>query len=615
VSGGKRFVLAVMMIWFGAVLFVAISAYRKEAGAFAWFYGVKGPMTQSVLPKRQLAEIADYDHGGPHRMAILVTDPQANWLGLALAFKAQGIPITITRDYREALTHKVVFVYPTITGTGLPPAALDGLADLIHKGGGVLTFDLEGGGLYSEFGVRDPVPSRSRGALHWLNSTGPPEEQTTNFAKPGTELDLGSLAYPVADAKVIARFEDGGAAITCRKAVGEACLMGFDLGAMATRAIDGRAGDVSRSYDNRYEPSLDVVVQWVRDFYVENDPMPFLIDTVPEGKQVSIVFTHDIDFTRSVTNSKGYAELERANGVKSTFFMQTKYIRDWNDEVFLTRQTVPLVRALQDDEGMDVGSHTVAHSRLFSTFPEGTGLERYPDYRPFVEDKYKEHGGSIFGETRVSKYLLERLAGVRVVSFRPGHLSYPYSLPEVLVSEGYLYSSSITADTCLTHLPHQLTYTREGDAVLPIYEFPVTIEDEELPKLGDRFDMENLVTSKIAAHHGLVVVLIHPDILGHKLEFERRLIAAWKDRAWMPDLADYGAWWRARDRAEIDLEPSGKGWTLTANAPETLNNTVVVLPKASAAAAASGAGYHLKGGHVRLDGVKGQSKFDLGSLN
>jgi peptidoglycan/xylan/chitin deacetylase (PgdA/CDA1 family) len=613
-SGGRKFVLAVTLIWFGAVFFVAISAWRKEAGAFAWFLGVEGPMSRSTLPPRRLAQIADYDRGGPHRLAILVTDPQANWLGLALAFKAEGIPFTITQDYREALTHKVVFVYPSITGTGLPPEALSGLADLIHRGGGVLTFDLEGGGLYSEFGVRDPVPSRSRGELHWLNSTGPPEEQTTEFAKPGGELDLGSLAYPVTDAKVIATFEDGGAAITCRKAAGTACLMGFDLGALATRAIDGRADDVSRAYDNRYEPSLDVVTQWVKDFYVENEPMPFLVDTVPEGKQVSIVFTHDIDFTRSVFNAKGYADLERANGVKSTFFMQTKYISDWNDKAFLTPRTAPLVRALQDDEGMEVGSHTVAHSRLFSKFPLGTGLERYPDYHPFVEDKTKERGGSIFGETRVSKFLLERLSGVHVQSFRPGHLSYPYELPEVLASEGYAYSSSITADTCLTHLPHQLTYTREGDAPLPVYEFPVTIEDEEKPKLGDRFDMENVVTAKIAAHHGLVVILIHPDILGHKLEFERRMIAAWKDRAWMPDLAEYGSWWRARDRAEIDLDNDGHGWSLAVDAPEALNDTVVVLPKAGAAAAASGAAYRLANGHVRLDGVKGKSNFPLGAL-
>ncbi|MBV9511375.1 MAG: polysaccharide deacetylase family protein, partial [Caulobacteraceae bacterium] len=366
-----------------------------------------------------------------------------------------------------------------------------------------------------------------------------------------------------------------------------------------------RAEEDGRTYVNHYEPSLDVLVRWVEALYVAGDSMPFLIDTAPAGREVSIVLTHDIDYTRSVANAAAYADLERSAGIKATYFMQTKYVRDYNDDVFLTRETVPLVRALQA-EGMEVASHTVAHARAFKSFPLGDGTERYPDYRPFVMTAATARGGTVLGETRVSKFLLERLAGINVRSFRPGHLSYPFQLPEALAAAGYANSSSVTANACLSHLPHQTTFSRAGTSLLPVYEFPVTIEDEEAPKLGDRFEAASALIEKIAAHHGLVVVLIHPDILDHKLAFERALIQRWKDRAWMGDLADFGAWWRARDLADLDLVADGRGWKLGIAAPEALDHVTVLLPKA-AGGAASGSGYRLANGRLVLDRIEGRA--------
>jgi peptidoglycan/xylan/chitin deacetylase (PgdA/CDA1 family) len=593
--------LATLVVVGVVLLVVAVAAsglWLKEAGDFYSFDGVSGPPGQSMIAAAKPARIADFDRGGPHRLAVLVTDPSSDWLGLARAFKAAGIPFTLTQDPQRALQHKVLLVYPMISGR-LAPETLRGLADHVRAGGTVLGFDLEGGGIEPVFGIKGELPSLTRETLHWPGSAGPPEEQVTRIGRAGGEGALGSIAYQVADAKVQARYEDGGAAITCRAEGGTACLMGVDLGEMSRRAIDGRDEAAAREYVNQYEPSLDVLVRWVRDLYVAGEPMPWLLDTAPSGHDVSIVLTHDIDYTRSVVNSRAYADLERSAGIKATYFMQTKYVRDYNDDVFLTKQTVPLVHALQGDEGMEVASHTVAHSRIFKSFPLGDGREHYPDYRPFVETATTAHGGTIFGETRVSKFLLERLAGIRVTSFRPGHLSYPFQLPEALQATGYQWSSSVTANSCLTHLPHQMTFSRAGSSLSPIYEFPVTIEDEEKPRLGDRFEAESAVIAKIAAHHGLVVILIHPDILDHKFAFEQQLIQRWKDRAWMPDLDEFGRWWRARDEADIDVVPQGAGWSLDVNAPEALQNLTVLLPKS-------------RHGQLRLNGVSGHASVPLG---
>src|SRR5690606_35151830 len=99
------------------------------------------------------------------------------------------------------------------------------------------------------------------------------------------------------------------------------------------------------------------------------------------------------------------------------------------------------------------------------------GAEAYPDYRPFVKTFTTQQGGTILGELRVSKYLLETLSGARVVSFRPGHLSLPAALPQALAATGYRFSSSITAGQAMTHLPYRTMDNRSYDAESPVYEF------------------------------------------------------------------------------------------------------------------------------------------------
>jgi hypothetical protein len=87
----------------------------------------------------------------------------------------------------------------------------------------------------------------------------------------------------------------------------------------------------------------------------------------------------------------------------------------------------------------------------------------------------------------VSKFLIEHFSSpTSVISFRPGNLSNPLTLPQALVASGYRFSSSATANNSLTHLPYQLTYDRGVESEVGIFEFPVTLEDEELPELESR---------------------------------------------------------------------------------------------------------------------------------
>jgi hypothetical protein len=603
------FVFSVCAALLAAGAYAAIDLWLGRSAAIFRIEGVDGPVAISPTSAPRPARISDFERGGSHRLAILVTDPGSAWLGLARVFRAQGIPFVITQDPQRAFQHKVVLVYPIISGRSLSPDALRKVAEHVHTGGTVLGFDLAGGGLESLFGVNGARASRARNTLHWAAAHGPAEEVVTVFSRAGSEAELGSYAFATQGASIVARYEDGGAAITCRRAVGEACLMGVDLGDLAQRAMDGRAEPIARFYVNQYEPSLDVLARWVRDLYVGGEPSPYLIDTAPPGRQVSIIFTHDVDYNRSVANSRAYAEVEHDAGIRATYFTQTKYVRDYNDDFFFTPRTISELVAWRET-GMEIASHGVSHARAFKAFPLGSQQERYANYQPFVESRDSARDGTIFGETRVSKFLLEHFTGAHVSSFRPGHLSYPFNLPEVLQATGYSYSSSITADACLTHFPFQLTYARAGESPVPVWEFPITIEDEESPRLGDRVDAANDVISKIAANHGLVVILIHPDILDHKLAFERAVIARWRNSAWMTDLNTFGAWWRARDQAEIDLVDDAGVLTLTIRASLAVHDLAIIFPKANMATA-RGDGYQMTNGRLSIEHAVGERRIPI----
>src|SRR3990167_9349358 len=82
---------------------------------FHHFPGVSGPDHATVVPPRVPTAWTTYGEGSKSRLAILLTDPDSSWLGLAHGLKSIGVPFRITRDVREALTHQVVLVYPMIS--------------------------------------------------------------------------------------------------------------------------------------------------------------------------------------------------------------------------------------------------------------------------------------------------------------------------------------------------------------------------------------------------------------------------------------------------------------------------------------------------------------------
>jgi len=563
----RRFVLLLLLIA-GVLVYLAPRGWRKLHPRTVYIFpGVEGPAAPTRVADAVEADWRTFHVDGDARLAILLTDSVSPWLGLARGLSTIGVPFTITRDWREAVRHHVVWVYPRISGKLLPPDGLRAIAAVPRNGGTLLANEVLGGGLEEMFGFASAQPSRLRRTVRMTPDAiarfglADSAEQLLRIGRatgsgPLHNSAIGSYSYRPTTAQSLALFEDGSTAITHRAiGPGHAYILGIDLGQLFVIGYENREEGLARTYVNQYEPSVDVMLRIVRDIYRSGEPNAVTLWTVPDGKSLSVVFTHDIDYAKAWKNAVAFAEMEAAKGIRGTYFIQTKYVRDWNDEIFFDSSGIGYARRLAA-LGMEIGSHSVAHSRQFDLFKLGSGKEQYPSYQPFVLDSTKTEDATVLGELRVSKFLLESQIGTTVVSFRPGHLSNPYALPQALEATGFRYSSSVTANNSLTHLPFRLTYDREGEAETKIYEFPVTIEDEEAPKMDKRFANGLALARKIGNYGGLLVVLIHPNVTAEKFDYERDLADSLKTEAWFGSVDQFGPWWAMRDQIKVDVTAS-----------------------------------------------------------
>ena len=572
--------LAVAAVSIVATMIVCYAVISSLPGPL----GVSGPKERSVVTPGEAASPAEYSAGGNSRLAVLLTRTDGSWLDLAHALKAFGVPFVMTSDWKAAAAHRVILVYPDLAERSLPPEALEGLDAAVRGGATLIAVNPTAKSWGGEFGYQNSLPSRGRGQWRFTSASAEllplkdPKETTVPLTWLGEGRDLDTCGFTGSTETVLADFGDGSAALLRRRVGrGEAYALGLDIGQMLHVSHTLRDEKIERSYVNSFEPAADMFPRLLLALYRRGEPAAATLGTVPMGRALSVVITHDIDFIDSVRNSLQYAAFESSAGVRATYFLQTKYVSDASEKAFLTPENLADFKRLAAT-GHEMASHSVAHSPQFAGFKMGSGRERYPSYKPRVVSEESTSGGTILGELRVSRFLLEALLGGHPIeSFRPGHLSDPYILPQALRAVGYLWSSACTANNSLTHLPYRLTESRESRTEEPLFEFPVTIEDEESP-LAQRLPQALELAEKIATYGGIDVILIHPNVVVGKLEFEKGFVAAWKDRAWFGALSDLGRWWAARDAVEVDSDAAAK--TVTVTAPKSIDGLPLSVPAA-----------------------------------
>jgi len=517
----------------------------------------------------------------PMQIAILWTDPSIPGLGLIHSLREMGLPFFVTRSVSQAVTHRILIIYPMVNYRSLSIADAKRLSDYVREGGVIFAQDVFWGGLKRLFGFTGYQPARNR---HWvifesrsdpvLQHITEPEEQRVPLGSPAIPQVIWSNGYQVSPGvEILARFEDGSVAMSCNPmGRGRAYLLGVSLDDTVARNQANRDFEAERSYVNAFEPGSDVWMLILRALYENIQPDWVRLATVPNGKRSILLLSHDLDWVESVEFALHFAAMEQRHHALSTFFVQTKYYGNAIGPPILTARNLRDLEQLQV-EGFDIESHSVMHALSFNHFPLGNGTEYYPQYHPTLGwfDQSTYHGATVFGELLVSKSILDgEFPGHDTLFFRAGHLRVPFSLPEALERSGYRYDSSFTAADVLTNFPYDLPLGLDEKEDSGVYEFPVTIEDEQKPPLGHRLDAALRLIALNAANGATTVLLIHPSDL-EKMRAEQQLLDRLPADVAVSDMLSYARFWRGR--ALLDwrvLRTDKPTWVilrLTANEP------------------------------------------------
>jgi len=546
-----------------------------------------GPITATIIPKKVATSFLKYDKGGTNRLCVFLTDTSSSWLGIVDGLAAQGVPFRVTNKVEEALKHKVVIVYPGLASNTLNYNTLEKLRDHPSNGGVLIAFNVLAPSIYKVFGFKANKFSTQRDTITFRQLDIP----ETSFIQDVNEgrLRIGNMNMTPANTttigyletafKPIAVFEDGSGAIV-RNIFnnGATYAFGIDLGFLTLFAHANLDPQIQRTYVNNFEPTLDVLFRMIRSIYWEYADFPIIKGSVPENKMVPVLLTHDIDYSFSVDTMLLFASLEAANNIQATYFVQTKYIKDKMDIPFITHDKLQNYHALLS-MGMEIGSHSVSHTPFFSFLPLGSGYENYPDYRPYYYNFTSTFNETVLGELRVSHYLIEQLFGEKATSFRSGYLGFPEKLHVGMKEVGFKYGSNITANEVLTHMPYNTMYDYMLDSELDLYEFPITIEDDEPPEMDKRFEEAVILTKKVSRYGGIINILIHPNIMGHKYRFLEMYIEKFKEEAWFGTVSQYGEWWAARTKLEVDAKSIDNYVIVTLAGPLKIKNLPLVIPK------------------------------------
>ena len=544
----KRTALAVSLILFGAV-----SVARSQSNERLISQLQVGDVPVHPLIHNLQDPTAAFPESFPMQVALYWSSQDENPLAMIHSLRAMGVPFFVTRDLSQALRHKLIIIYPNVDPKTFTSDQIQSLTQHVRDGGSIFAVDVLAGALKPLFGFRDLVPSRRRyrvdfapagdAILRYLNR---PEEQSVPLGNTKYADIFWTNGYtPEANAKVLAAYEDGTAALL-RNAVGKGStyLCGISYHEVVLRNQVNRDYDAERHYVNNFEPGADVWMLLLRAWYESNTPDGVRLASIPDGQDSVLLLSHDVDWENSFGPMLDFARMEMGEHTRSTFFIQTKYVSDANSVSFFFGSDLAYLRQIKA-LGFTVGSHSIIHSRAFNHFELGDGTETFPLYQPRGTGFESATGATVFGEVRVSKQLLDgNVPGQRTIFFRAGHLRVPPSLPEALIRTGYLYDSSFTADDVLTHFPYALPLGLDFDEDSGLYEFPVTFEDEENPPLPERIGHALDVIRANAENQAINVILIHSNEAHVKLAAEQTLLRELPHDVTATDLQSFAVFWR-----------------------------------------------------------------------
>ncbi|KAG0011266.1 hypothetical protein BGZ80_000806 [Entomortierella chlamydospora] len=610
-----------------------------------------------------------FGNGTSSRLALYVPgnvySDYPGWLALYNALVFQGVPVTVTKNIDVATNHTTVVAYQALQSKYMGSSDGSTWSTYVSGGNTLIAIGMTStdSHLKSTFGVTPDTTtntnSRKAIALNAPTASIPASSvnsqfdltndvdaqiplwrQYINTGFPTTGYTVNAAGtYALGSYLTSSGANDTKQAITIKSTSngGQAVAIGIDLGTYIGESTGGTTNGIPRSYDAEYDPGYDNILRMIKSLYSTSTSTGLVTSwPVPGNMGVHFAWTYDIDAQDSYEYAYECALDLQSRGIKGTINWQAKLVKDAYDlaSFSLYYRNISRVEALGN---MELSSHSVSHSPNLASFPTGTGEEIWDgtkyvedNYFPFIGECAKNNGtwttpipgatpcntpdksdyfytigGSILGEARVSKFILESISIVNatVRSFRTGHLLYPDILPQVLAATGYKYSSSGASNDRNSHMPYQTFYSNSYNQAVDILEFPLSASDEDGQINGDwnapgsggypngsYAYRQYHVVQKIAKYGGQYTFLIHPTthavpgvtqtLFSDKLAFQQVLTPKVANVSYFDTVGGRGDFHNARIAAGIDVAVSGTIATVTVTLPKSIVDLTLCVPTA-----------------------------------
>ncbi len=566
------------------------------------------------LERQPTDPVNDYPESFPLQVAVLLTKPNPPCLGLIHAFREMGIPFFFTTDFDQALRHRMLVIYPTVVGGMLTKEQVKHLSEYVQNGGQVYAQNVLWGGLKPLFGFRGYEPSRSRHQITFITPADPifryldqPQEMEVALGSPRIDQIFWTNGYQGdGTSQVLAMFKDGTAALLEKsQGKGKTYLCALRLEDVTARSQADRDYDAARHVVNAFEPGADVWMLMLRAWYEAATPGAVRLATIPSGRRSALLLTHDVDNQASFRGLSEFVNMEERHHLRSTLFVETRLLSAGGIPALFRGGDLKLLSRLKS-QGFDIESGGVMRPQAFDQYPLGTGRETLANYRPDTA------GGTVFGEVRVSKSLLDgELPGRQTRIFRTQASRHPSDLPEALERSGYEFDSSFTAGDVLSNFPYRLSLGLGMTEDTAIYEFPVTLQSGPPPLAGHLPEALKVIADN-AANGAVTVLLVRTLDPERDVAAEKSLLAQLPAGVEVSDLLDFARFWRARDlvRWSVEPTPDPDQVLLRVEAPQAVEGLTFEFSRA--VASVDGGPYRKLSPHqLILDGLAAKQKAEF----
>ncbi|HLC83196.1 MAG TPA: hypothetical protein VJI69_05160, partial [Bacteroidia bacterium] len=405
--------------------------------------------------------------------------------------KVAGLPYIITTNVNTAIKYGVVIPSSRLTDSVFTSAEYDSIYSYVNNGGILISAGVRDSAFLPLFGINTATSTSSQHriifnmslldqSMRWLNDT---MEQTISIGKLSYATTIVVRKFTLGTGTEMAHYEDLSSAISRNNyGAGVAYGLGFSFKNLVLLNQVNKDADAQRIYSNGFEPTTDALILFIKAICTKHTPNTVWLHTSPYESKTTLMVTHDVDATTAFDTMSYYADYENSIGLASTYLITTHYINDGVLSDFYNSASIPQVQTLLT-KGHKLASHSVGHFQDFyddNIFPIGVLGNTQASYLPFNAGGASDStvGGTVLGETEVSKLILENDFGINIRTFRAGHLAYNKYLANALDTLGYEYCTNYSSGDVLTNFPYQNHKDRSSSGVITsVWEVPVTISD------------------------------------------------------------------------------------------------------------------------------------------